>query len=230
MIDFIRPIKPRWIFVYAVVFFFSCKKDNISVPSVASLTVTNAIVGGSLIRVGSIVSPVANYSYEQLSIIAGETNLYVWPIEDSAHPYFQQPKFYADDRCVYSIFLTGQAPDNVTGVVLQDNIPYHTDSTCGVRIINCSPNSQPLNITLSSSPTVNEVSNLGYLQYTDFKLYPAKTANTDYTFEVRNAADNTLLDGGSITIPTPRFANITLVVLGMAGTSSFGILSVNNDR
>ncbi|OQP59684.1 hypothetical protein A3860_36555 [Niastella vici] len=228
MRNFIHSIISGCIFITLATFFFSCKKDAIPVRPVASLTVTNAIVGSVSFRVGNIVLPIFIYDYAQLSIIAGESDLYVWPAGDSAHPYFQQPKFYAENRGVYSVFLAGQAPNNVTGIVLQDNIPYHTDSTCGVRIINCSPNSQPLNITLSTSPMVNEVSNLTYLQHTDFKLYPAKAANTSYVFQVRNAADNTLL--GSIALQTPRFANVTLVIKGMFGTSSFGIFRVRNDR
>jgi hypothetical protein len=211
----------------------SCKKDNPIKSPVASLTVTNAIVGGGAVRVGSRTRQVVNNNYLQLTVMAGESDLYVWPIGDSSNPCFRNPKFYTEDRGIYSLFLTGQLP-NATGVLVHDNLPYHTDSTCGIRIINLSPNSPPLNITLSTAPTVPVISNLTYLQYTEFKLFPAKAANTSYTFQIRNAIDNSLIKGGSFTgnftFNTPRFVNITLVIRGMIGSSTIGVLRVNNER
>jgi hypothetical protein len=222
--------------VYFSLLFTSCKKESITTPPIASLTVTNAIVGGVGIRLGSGEVTVANNNYSQLAVTTGESDLYIYQVGDSSNPCFRNPKFFAEERAVYSLFLTGQLP-NATGIVLQDNIPYHTDSTLGIRIINLSPNSPALNITLSTTPTVNEISNMTYLQHTDFKLYPAKAANTSYTFQVRKASDNTFITGSSSTssfsFNTPRFTNVTLVIRGMvggSGTSGFGFLRVNNDR
>jgi hypothetical protein len=215
-------------YVYLILIISGCMKDNITTLPVASLTVTNAVINGKPIRLGSIVTSVINNGSAQLTLFEGEQDLYVWPIGDSVNPYFIKPKFYAEDHSVYSMFLAGQLP-NITGVIVHDEIPYHNDSTFSVRFINLSPNSVPLNITLSTSPTVKEVNNLAYLQYTDFKLYPAKSANTSYFFQVRKATDNTLL----LTYPlsTPRFSNITLVIRGlMQATPGLAITRVNNDR
>lgn len=219
-----------WVVVFLTIMIVtsSCKKDNIATLPVASLTVTNAIVSGKSVRVGNIVTSVANNGSAQLTLKEGEQDLYVWPVGDSSHPYFTHPKFNAGHKAVYSLFLAGQLP-NIAGIIVQNNIPYHTDSTCGIRFINLSPNSPPLNITFSTTPTVNQVSNLAYLQYTDFKLFPAKGANTSYSIQVRKASDNTLLLTYSLT--TPRFTNVTLVIRGLVSASpSLGVTKVNNDR
>jgi uncharacterized protein DUF4397 len=158
--------------------------------------------------------------------MAGEHDLYIWPVGDSANPYYTSSKFIVEDRKVYSLFVCGQL-SNITGIVVKDNLPYHVDSTFGVRIINLSPNSPELNITLSTTPGVKEVSNLAYLQYTDFKKYPAKANNQSYVFQIRNASDNSILI--SYPLSTRRFANVTLVIRGLVG-SNIGVTAVNNDR
>ena len=220
----------KFILVFLCFFMFSCKKERISTPAVASLTVMNAVISGKSVRLGNNVTAVANNSSSQQVVMAGETELYVWPVGDSANPYYRSPKFYAEERGTYSLFVAGQAP-NIKGIILEDNIPYHADSTCGIRFINLSPNSPPLNITLLSSPGTVEVSNLTYLQNTDFKIFPAKAANTGYTFQFRRASDNSLIATYSLPAPHPRFTNITLVLRGLVASSPmFAITRVNNDR
>jgi hypothetical protein len=213
-------------FLVSVVLFFSCKKDNYKAPSVATLTVVNAVVGAPGIKIRDIIGVVPNNGYSAVGVRSGDMDLYVWPLDDSLHPFYTDPKFYAEERGAYSLFLAGQS-SNVTGILLQENFPYHSDSTCGVRFINLSPNSPAINITLTATPTVNEVSSLAYLQNTDFKIYPAKASNASYSFQIRKASDNSLL----LTVPlaTPRFANVTLVIRGLVG-SSLGFFRVNNDR
>jgi hypothetical protein len=214
----------KWILFVAMLVFVACKKEGITTKPLASLTVTNVVVNGPAIRVGSNLNQINNNSSLQLGLFAGDNDLYVWPVGDSAKPYYTSSKFFAAGGSVHSLFIAGQSP-NISGVLVEDNIPYHIDSTCGVRIINLIPNSTPLNITLSTSPTINEVSNLAYLQYTDFKIYPAKASNASYIFQVRKATDNTLLF--SYSLPTPRFTNVTLVIRGVITGS---VTRVNNDR
>lgn len=214
----------KWILFVAMLALVACKKNNIVTKPLASLTVTNAVVNGPAIRVGSNLNSIFNNSSLQLGLFAGDNDLYVWPVGDSANPYYTSPKFFAAEGSVHSLFIAGQSP-NISGVLVKDNIPYHTDSTCGVRIINLIANSTSLNITLSTSPTINEVTDLAYLQYTDFKIYPAKASNASYTFQVRKAIDNTVLFNYSL--PTPRFTNVTLVIRGVIPGS---VTRVNNDR
>jgi hypothetical protein len=113
---------------------------------------------------------------------------------------------------------------------VKENIPYRTDTTAGIRFINLSPDSPPLNITLSTSPTVNEVSNLRYKQYTDFKSYPANY-NSSYIFQVRDTTGNLLKSYTLRASSFPLFANITLVIRGlMNGSPAMNFTLVKNDR
>jgi hypothetical protein len=190
--------------------------------------VVNAVSGGTTARLGSNATTISNNSNAQLAVIAGQNAIYVWPTSDSAHPYYNDPKFVSQDREVYSLFLTGTAaaPE---GILVKDNIPYRTDSTAGIRFINLAPGSTPLNITLSTSTGTNEVANLAYKDITEFKTYPG-LYNSAYTFQVRAANNpNTVITTFTLTSSTvPRFANIT-VVIRQSG-SSLATFRVNNDR
>lgn len=204
---------------------FSCRKDKYEVYPIASITVTNAIVGGPSIRLKDISTSISNNSSSKLSLMAGDFELYVYPVGDSLNPYYTDPKFYTENRDTYSLFLSGQSP-SIASVILKDNLPYHDDSTCGVRFINLCSDCLPINITLSNLPATNEVSNLGYLQSTDFRVYSAKAATSTYKFQIRKSSDNSILM--TYDLSTPRFANVTLVIRGMR--SSVGIIRINNDR
>lgn len=211
----------------------SCKKDKIETIPLTSITVGNFVAGGASIKIGSIVTTVANNNTNgtQMALRAGENDLYVWPVGDSLHPYFTYPKFATLEGEVYSLFLCG-VPGTTEGIVIKENIPYRTDSTAGIRFINLSPNSTPLNITKSTSTTLNEVSNLAYKQYTDYISYPALSTST-YTFQVRAAANpNTVLTTFALSTATiPRFTNITVVIRGVVGgTPAIGTTRVNQDR
>jgi hypothetical protein len=222
-----------FILLLAGLIVISCKKDEVKTTPLASLTMVNTVNGGAAVRLGSNLTSVANNGSAQLALVAGENNLYVWPTGDSAHPYYTAPKFNAEDRGVYSLFLTGTsaAPE---GLMVKETIPYRTDSTAGIRFINLAPNTanKALNITLSTTTTTNEVANLAFKQYTDFKTYPG-LYNSTYTFQVRNdtsAAPKAPLATFALAASVvPRFANITLVIR-QNGTSGIGVFRVNNDR
>ncbi len=214
----------------------SCKKEEIKTTPLTSLTVGNFKINGKSAKLGSNATTIGNLNTNgtQMALVAGENNLYFWPTGDSLNPYYVSPvKFNTLDREVYSVFLCG---DTLTqrgeAVIIKEDIPYRTDSTAGIRFINLSPNSTPLNITLSTSTTVNEVSNLAYKSYTEYKSYPG-LYNSAYTFQVRAANNpNTVLTTFALTASTvPRFANITVVIRGMVGgTPALGTTRINHDR
>src|SRR5262249_37624813 len=91
---------------------------------------------------------------------------------------------------INTLFLCGNTGAYEGIFINNDNIMNRTDSVIGIRFINLSPNSSPLNITLSTTPTVNEAANLAYKQITDFKTYPATQNITSYVFQIR--------DGGGV--------------------------------
>jgi hypothetical protein len=222
-----------WIILIIVISFSSCKKLTIETPEKAAFSIGNFVIGGQSVKTGSLPLSSINNSGEPpiYGLHVGEHNLYVWPLGDSLHPYYTQPKFECKANEVYTLFLHGPvaAPE---GFIVKESIPYRTDSTAGIRFINLSPNSTPLNITLSTSTTVNEVSNLAYKDKTEFKSYPA-LYNSTYTFQVRAANNpNTVLTSFALAAnAVPRFANITLVIRGMVGTTpALGVTRMNNDR
>lgn len=218
---------------FSILMLVSCKKEEIKTSPLTSLMIGNYVAGGTSVKLGSNATTIANNNANgtAMALIAGSNDLYVWPVGDSLHPYYTQSKFASSDGEVYSLFLGG-IPTAVDAILIKETIPHRTDSTAGIRFINLSPNSTPLNITLSTTPTVNEVSNLAYKSYTEFKTY-AGLYNSAYTFQVRAANNpNTVLTTFALTAAqVPRFANITVVIRGMVGASpAIGTTRVNNDR
>jgi hypothetical protein len=208
--------------------FASCKKDEVKTSPLTSITMVNAVMGGTTAKLGSNATSISNNSSAQMAVVAGDNNLYVWPVGDSLHPYYANPKLTTQDREVYSLFLTG-TPAAPEGILVKENIPYRTDSTAGIRFINLAPNSTPLNITLATSTATNEIANLAYKGITEFKTYPG-LYNSSYAFQVR-AANNpgTVITTFSLSSSTvPRFANITLVI--RQNGTGLSVYRVNNDR
>jgi hypothetical protein len=219
------------ILFFAMLIISSCKKDNYNNPAVASLTLINAVTGGNSVKLGSRAITIANNSTFQLAVNVEGEDLYIWPVGDSTHPYYTYAKFNPFDREVYSLFLGGTATA-VDGILIKEDIPYRTDSTGGIRFINLSPNSPPLNISLVTTPSINEVSNLAYKQYTEFRTYPALTSTIPYSFQIKNASTGAVVLTASAN-PIPRFSNITLVlrgIVGGSGTQALGITRVAQDR
>ena len=219
------------IFITAVsaIIFSACKKDEVKLTPLASLNVTNAVVSGTTAKFGSRTTTISNNNFTQFGLIAGSNSLYIYPSTDSLHPYYNN-SITTNKGEVYSLFLGG-TPAAVDAVVVKETIPYRTDSTAGIRFINLAPNSAALNITLSTTPTVNEVSGLAYKSYTDFKTY-AGLYNSTYTFQIRDASTaapaNPLATFALSTSTVPRFANITLVI--RQNGTGVAVFRVNNDR
>lgn len=210
-----------------------CKKETVTNNPEALLVTTNVVIGGTSIKLGANRNPVSNNNFNSLILNTDQNGLYLWPTGDSAHPYFTDTKFSCAAGETYSLFVFGPVA-SPEGFYKKDTIPYITDSSFGVRVVNLATNtgSKPINITLTSAPTVNEVSSLAYRGYTGFKLYPGKF-NSSYTFEVRNdtcaSPKPPLATFAFASSSIPRFANITLVVR-QNGTNGIAVLRVNNDR
>ncbi|MBO9565866.1 MAG: DUF4397 domain-containing protein, partial [Niastella sp.] len=134
---------------------------------------------------------------------------------------------------LYSFFVFGLSP-NFDTLLVQDNLPNpYRDSVLGIRLINLSPNSNPLSLTIASDTKVNIFSGIVYKRLTDFVTIPlpGNVTTNAVTFQVRDAITNNVLT--TYTLPlTPnstylniginksRFMNLTLVVRGLQGTTS----------
>ena len=206
----------------------SCKKSTVDVSPLASLNVTNVVVGGKTVKLNSnLVDSATNYNYKAFGLNPGSTNVYVYPTGDSTHPYYNQA-VQTGNGGIYSLFLAGNVATQVDTILLREAIPLYNDSSCGVRFINLCVGGSPIKVTQSATPSVFDFSVLSYKQISAFKTYPALSTNGTYSFQVRDTA-NTVLATYALT--TPRFFNCTLVWKGMkggAGTNVPGVLRVNN--
>jgi hypothetical protein len=217
----------------------SCKKDGPTFTPLASLNVADAVIGGRNVKLNTNVRDSATlYSYKLFQIVAGESPIKLYPTNNPAAPYFDQTKTTVNGG-IYSLFLTGtaSAPENI---FVKDEIPpFSQDSIVRVRIVNCSVNSSAISVTLGSAPTVTIFSNIAYKSVSAFRDIELKTrlAVGGNIFQVRDSsgtllASYTLPATGLVSVASSRFKNITLVVRGLAGTTSgtdaFGIYGMTN--
>lgn len=215
----------------------SCKKSDETSAALASLTVANAVVGGKVARINTALrDSVAVNGYRFFTLNAGKgVSLTSYASSTPNVPYFNAG-VDLEPNGLYSLFLMGtaSAPE---GLFVRDEIPtFATDSIINVRIVNCSYTSTPIDVNLSSEPTVKQFSGVAYKSVSAFRAISYKTKRTtgDNVFQIRNAsgallASYTLPLTGTISVDKARFKNITLVFRGMSGgngTSALGVFAM----
>ncbi|MES2329908.1 MAG: hypothetical protein V4539_09915 [Bacteroidota bacterium] len=238
----------------------SCKKD-VEPVQLSSITIVNSVIGSNpIITDFSSTKPISIYyastpkisygAFYSFSRPNGNLTLTAYQTTDTTNAIYNTDNKGADlnlqPQGIYSLFLCGQVMPTVQpdAVFVKDDLPYHpsNDSTVGVRFINLSPGSNPLNVTLSTSTTTNEFAGIAYKSITSFKNYAATAAVSSYVFQFRDAMSNAVL--GSFTISgvnngtgtntlgnTYRFRNFTVVFKGLpgaTGTNAQGTFIVNN--
>jgi len=196
----------------------SCKKDTaISLSPLASINVTNVVVGGATLTLNTSALTIANNNYAQLALNAGNSLVDLYPAATPSSPYYNQT-VQTNSGDYYSLFLSGTSPSFVDNVLIHENYQNYTDSLCGVRFINLSPGSNPISVNVNGAVNGSTVASLAYKAYSNFVQFPAKKTNTTYAFQVRDAATGTLLL--SYTLSTPFFHNVTLVFRGLPGAQA----------
>lgn len=128
---------------------------------------------------------------------------------------------------INTIYFLGkkESPDYLLDTYLP---PVHqvADSTFGVRFMNLSYGSQPVNVYLIKDGERKEVEGLAYKGLTDFKSYTATLKTGNYTFEFRDQATQQLLASyTTVELEKPsenkwRFRNFTIALIGLPGESS----------
>ena len=222
------------IMLLGVSLFASCQEKLKLEPNLISVNVVNASINVSSVKVNylgtsdlwKILNDQVSYGTNRVYSVFPDKHFKIVSATDTLTLLYN--KTFKKIGDIYSLFLAGQSTA-VDTILVKENIPYRADSTAGVRFINLSYNSTPVNVTLSTTATVNEFSAVAYKGITDFKTYPALKANTSYIFQVKDGSTNALLV--SYTLTTPRFANCTLVLKGMVGgtgTNALGVQRVNN--
>ena len=228
------------VLLISLIILASCKKDTPRFSALASLNVADAVISGGNVKLNTNVRDSATInSYKLFQLNAGSnTPIKLYPTNNPTISYYDQNHETVNGG-IYSLFLTGTAtaPESV---FVKDNIPaFSQDSLIRVRVINCSPNSTAMNVSLTSAPTVNIFSDLVYKNLSAFTALPLKTivpAGSN-SFQVKNSsgavlASYTLPATGVVSVASSRFKCITLVIKGLVGTTSgpnaFGVYAMSN--
>src|SRR5450631_4218657 len=131
----------------------SCKKSSTLSSGLASLNLINAAIADPGIAVSFIILPIPFYqslnliplnsSYE-FGLQAGSDPMSIISASDTTQPIFSGTLNLEAGR-IYSLYLAGHAK-HVDTLFMQDVIPTYGDSSAGVRFINLSAGSAPVNI------------------------------------------------------------------------------------
>lgn len=213
----------------------SCKRNEIVALPLATVSVVNTVNGGRIAKLNTnLRDSCLNMSYKHFSIVAGNTSaVNVFPNGSSTTPYFSQ-NLATKAGDLYSLFLTGTdaAPE---AVLVKDIIPpYPAEDVINVRLVNLSPGSVPLSLTLGNEPLVNVFSGIAYKQVSEFKTlsFPMTLPVNRSQFQIRNGAGDLLFTyimpvAGTVSQTASRRRNISITVKGLTGgtgTTAFGVI------
>jgi hypothetical protein len=228
-----RRFKYISLLILLLAFAGSCKKSNNSDSGLASVNFIQANSNIPSVAVNFTSTPIPFYLNQNLIYY---TSSYNYGVPAGANPYvvvnsadtsttLLQGTFNVKAGGIYSFYLSGK--NSIDTLFMQDTIPVHPDSSAGVRFINLSPDSGPVNISLQGNMQ-NEFSSLGYRQITEFKRYSDSSDvmnNGGYTYVITDMLGNTLTTFGW---NPPLYKNNTLVICGIDSLSSVQIFQVNN--
>lgn len=221
-----------------VALLFACKRDDLHPKNVlmAKVIVFNGIVGGGNIKVS--VSPQDKswksipddqFSFNVLTMIpfitpAGLNVVNAVQLTDSTRVFYNNHVTLKNNN-FYTLYLTGTAAKVDTLFRKEDNLPIYVprdvrkkltaqDSMINIRFVNLSYNGPKINIRIKNK-NKNEVSNLNYQQFSDFKTYSA--LSNEIIFEIRNATDQSLILTYSLNVGYFRFKTIDFAIVGSYG-------------
>ena len=224
------------------VLFSACQKSEFEAKPFASLKIVNVVAGGTTAKLNDLALNISNNpatisnntTGTTFAVVAGTPDIYVWPTTDSLSPYYNSTKSVAMGANEYYTLFLGGTPASPQPVLVKESYQDYTDSVMGIRFINMSPNSTPVNVTLSTSTGVNQFENLAFKDYSEFKQFPATSNISSYTFQVRRVSSpNTVLASVAISVSgtaaIPRFKNVTIVFRGnIGGSPAPGITRLNH--
>jgi len=200
------------------------------IPVASSITVVNAAINAPAVVVDFSNSPVQwiasaetisfGSSFEY-SIPSGQTPVSVIETPDSTQDLFDGTVEFTPQG-IYSLFLSGilNGQNQADTLLTIDNPPYFSinDSMMGFRFVNLSPGSNPISVDIQGSANGSTVASLGYKGITGFMPFPATSAYTQYSFEIRDAATGKLLTTASPNVET--FQSMTIAVIGQEDSTA----------
>ena len=222
----------------------ACKKDKPTNPNplLSSITVVNAVSNAGPLYVNRYASGLVyskqadslNYQAgREYGVPNGLLPLTIVYSRDTTKKAFTGNLSLSPLKA-YSLYITGNSTKTDTLLKAETNFPRYTDSAVAVRIINLSIGGPKINVTLASSPTVNEFSGLGFKSQSEFKKFTltSAVASNGLNFNVTDANTGAVLASYNLPQysfnypPTPttesaRFKAITLVVSGDINAAPF---------
>jgi hypothetical protein len=220
--------------------FVSCKKED-PLHVVTSLTMINAVAGSApLVADFSENGFLPNY-YGALQVQYGLYNeAFRLPIDKEDQPLrlLQYPdttftskplfnlKLQLGKGSINTLFLTGTV-DHPEYLISTATPPFHSvaDSTFGVRFINLSYQSRPVDVYLITGTGEKVVTGLVYKSVTDYQRFKAIATSGNYTFEFRDQQTQSVLasyvfdEVGKASGNLWRFRNFTLAFIGLPGVT-----------
>ncbi|AOM80228.1 DUF4397 domain-containing protein [Pedobacter steynii] len=221
--------------------FVSCKKND-EAAVISHLTLFNAMPGNiKLMPSFKGTDPLERYASAQLFYYAtfNELGKYAITKEEQPLTVYSYPDTLPTSKPLFELnlkikkgsinrlYFTGTAahPDYLLSTFVP---PAYTaaDSTFGIRFLNLSYQSKPVNVYLVSNGERKEVEGLAYKAGTEYKRYAAPLETGDYIFEFRDQETQKLLASyttngvGVAKDNLWRFRNFTLALIGSAGETT----------
>jgi len=220
-----------------MIILMGCKRNEIEALPLATVSVLNAVNDGKVARLNTnLRDSCLNMAFKHFSIVAGNSSpIKLYSSGAPSMTYFEQrPDTKAGD--IYSLFLTGShsAPESV--LIKEAIPPYPVADVINLRLVNLSPNSPAVSLTIVSPTSSNLFNNISYKQVSEFTTVqiPVATPEIEYVFQIKNEVGTilgtyTLPVAGTVSVTSSRHRNITLAVKGMVGgtgASTFGIIAL----
>lgn len=221
--------------------FVSCKKTE-QAPVISHLTLFNAMPGDArLLTSFRGTKPLDIYYDARLFYYAvfDELGKYAITTEEQPLAMYLYPDTLPTDKPLFDLnlkikkgsinrlYFTGtiEHPDYLLSTFVP---PYHNvaDSTFGIRFLNLSYQSKPVNVYLIRNGERKEVEGLAYKGASEYKNYAANLETEDYTFEFRDQETQKLLttyttkDVGVVKDNLLRFRNVTIALIGLPGETT----------
>jgi hypothetical protein len=213
----------QWVLIISICL-SGCKKNTLNPIPLSSVEIVNTVANSPGAQLNSNTNIVVYNSYGQFGLPAGaNTSIYVFPVGDSTNPYYYTTLSLVNGG-IYSLYLSGNNQN--TALLFRDTIPSYSDSVMGIRFINLSSDSGPVNVNVMGAANGSTVPSLNFQAITSFQTFSVNAANSGgYTFEIRNVADSVLSTYSQVPFP---FKNITIVFSGLVGDGTFSAFTVNN--
>jgi hypothetical protein len=216
--------------------FVSCKKTE-QAPVISHLSLFNAMPGDTkLLPSFRGTKPLDRYYDARLYYYGVFNGLNKYAINKEEQPLamYRYPDTLPTSKPLYDLHLklkpgsinrlyftgTAEHPDHLLSTFVPP--AYNVaDSTFGIKFLNLSYQSKPVNVYLVSNGERKEVEGLVYKGETEYKRYAAPVETGEYTFEFRDQETQKLLASyttngvGVANDNVWRFRNFTLALIGL---------------